>query len=282
MLSARSLLSWRPLQSPPMTPGRTDLLFKRAAGHNDAKAVSVCLSTYRAFAVQSLAAELRLLSSLTCTPLIDPRPNVCFASPLPRLCSHADGPSLHSALNQPRQLTKALRYSSDASAKDSDGDRTALHWAAARGHLICIHKLLEAGARADVVDAHGRTAAQLAQSCAQPQAHDLIVYGPPKPDPKMWGTMNPGHEGLSAAAALNRKTHLRGLLERGYDFKNVNGFPAKCDLDPDRRDTDGDRAPLHWAAARGALECVEMLLAYGATPDLLDANGKTPAALALR
>ena len=43
----------------------------------------------------------------------------------------------------------------------------------------------------------------------------------------------------------------------------------------------GDRAPLHWAAARGHLRCLELLLHAGATVGLTDKDGKTAASLAL-
>lgn len=41
----------------------------------------------------------------------------------------------------------------------------------------------------------------------------------------------------------------------------------------------GSRA-LHWAALNGQLECVKLLLQYGANPLLRDSSGKSPATLA--
>jgi ankyrin repeat protein len=51
---------------------------------------------------------------------------------------------------------------------------------------------------------------------------------------------------------------------------------------PNRRDNDGDRVPLHWAAARGHMPCVEMLLQAGADANVPDASGATPLELAER
>ena len=47
------------------------------------------------------------------------------------------------------------------------------------------------------------------------------------------------------------------------------------------RDADGDRYPLHWAAARGEARCAELLLGAGADASVKDAVGKTAAAVAL-
>ena len=71
--------------------------------------------------------------------------------------------------------------------------------------------------------------------------------------------------GLSRCAALDHRWRLRALLKR---------YP------PNERDEDGDRAPLHWAAARGHVRCVELLLAAGADAVLDDAAGYTAADLA--
>ena len=66
------------------------------------------------------------------------------------------------ALNQPTQLKALLKAGHSPNARDADGDRTPLHWAAARGHLRCVHVLLAAGADAALRDAEGRTPAELA------------------------------------------------------------------------------------------------------------------------
>jgi ankyrin repeat protein len=47
-----------------------------------------------------------------------------------------------------------------------------------------------------------------------------------------------------------------------------------------RRDVDGDRFPIHWAATRGAIPCAHMLIDACANISALDANGETAADLA--
>ena len=46
------------------------------------------------------------------------------------------------------------------------------------------------------------------------------------------------------------------------------------------RDSDGDRYPLHWAAARGAIKCAEELVGAGADVRVTDRAGHTPASVA--
>ena len=89
-----------------------------------------------------------------------------------------DGISLQVALNHTNQVKSLLRRSplavsataQAANAKDVDGDRHPLHWAAARGHMRCLELLLHAGASLNVLDAEGRTPADLAIKCGAEEA----------------------------------------------------------------------------------------------------------------
>ena len=80
-------------------------------------------------------------------------------------------------------------------------------------------------------------------------------------------TLFEGLSGLSVQAALNQVGQLRALL-------------ADPSADVNLRDPDGDRFPLHWAAARGHTACLQMLLKSGAEPRCKDAAGATAAQLA--
>ena len=74
---------------------------------------------------------------------------------------------------------------------------------------------------------------------------------------------------LSSAVDGNEPLAVRFLLQRGAD--------------PNLRDGDGDRYPLHWAAAFGDYEeSAELLLQVGASLDVRDANGLTPLEFARR
>ena len=70
--------------------------------------------------------------------------------------------SLHAGTSHPMELRLALERGEHANARDADGDRTALHWAAARGHCECCLLLLMHGADPLVADGAGRTPAHLA------------------------------------------------------------------------------------------------------------------------
>ena len=179
--------------------------------------------------------------------------------------------SLHAALDQHSQLKSALAADKQAvRQRDRDGDRYPLHWAAARGHMLCVQLLMRAGADDAALDANGQTAAELAEAYGAMDVHCFLVYGPTEEDPKrMSGAMT--HDALSLHCALNQPRELKAILDKAL------GTHA----DPNRLDTDKDRRPLHWAAARGAIECCRLLLDAGADAMSEDADGRTGADLAL-
>ena len=142
--------------------------------------------------------------------------------------------SLQTALNHVAQLKHMLNQkwaleevnSQDDDHENGDDRRTPLHWAAARGHLRCIHLLLQAGASKTVRDRHGQTPAELAMAVHQPLAHDLLFYGLPKPDPR---SVHSELYGLSIHAALNQPSQLKSILRNGGERL----------ANPDRYDADG-------------------------------------------
>jgi len=89
--------------------------------------------------------------------------------------------------------------------------------------------------------------------------------GKPRPDVK---SVFEGLNELSLHCCLRQRDQVKRLIAHKAD--------------PNKRDADGDRLPLHWAAARGAEKCIELLLAAGADPRARDAHGDTPADLALQ
>jgi hypothetical protein len=195
------------------------------------------------------------------------------------------GLSLCVASNQLSQVRELLNLGHDVNTVDADGDRTPLHWAAARGHRECIDLLLKAGADKTARDAEGRTPSELAVDCDRPAIRDLIKYGAPRQDSKkMTGTEGP----VSMRCALGNPQELAGLL-RAFEIEKRKRA-SELEKDPrlrelfsvNKRDADGDRFPLHWAAARGSTACVKMLIEAGATIGALDANGNTAAALAFQ
>ena len=148
-----------------------------------------------------------------------------------------------------------------------DGDRVPLHWAAARGDMQCLELLLKAGASTKLVDREGRSPAELAQQAEQMACYNRLVHGPSVPDSKM---VFEGQSGASLQTALGDATKLKVILSSNDAAVVAN-----------TRDPDGDRYPLHWAAARGALRCAQLLIDAGADLNATDGAGKTPAALAL-
>jgi ankyrin repeat protein len=172
--------------------------------------------------------------------------------------------SLQCALGHYDQVKALLKSSSvNVSQRDADGDRNPLHWAAERGHRKVVIALLDKGADPTAQDSGGRTAANLARRHGHGGIAMLIESGPPKSDPKQ---VFDGLSGLSVQAALNQPKRLKAMLKDRHD--------------PAARDPDGDRTPLHWAAARGADKCVRLLLEAHASPSAVDASGRSCLALA--
>ena len=175
-----------------------------------------------------------------------------------------DGISLQAALNHITQLKQLISTGAyDVNKTDSDGDRTPLHWAACRDYLECVKLLVEVGADTSALDSRGMTPAALAYEVGAMRAHNFLTYGPAKEDPK---EIQPGMlDAVSLQGALNHRRQLKELLKTN---------------DPNQQDGDGDRYPLHWAAARGNYECILILLSAGADMNARDSAGRTAAELA--
>ena len=186
------------------------------------------------------------------------------------------GLSLRVAFNQVTQVKSFIALGHNVNEFDADGDRTPLHWAAARGFRRCVVLLLEAGADKTARDAGGRTPAELALDCDQFAISDIIKHGPPIDDVKK----STGNEGPISQLCLGNKVRELASMLRAYNLEKDPGIRATISVN--LRDPDGDRFPLHWAAARGLRTCVNLLIDAGANIGALDADGNTAAALAMR
>ena len=177
--------------------------------------------------------------------------------------------SLLAGLGQAKQLDAMLiNLSIDPNIRDYDRDRTPLHWAAARNRINCVKCLLKAQADPTLVDKAGHTPLDYARRLGHGGISMLLALGPPLEDDKR---VFEGLEGLSLHAALNHPMRLKQLLKHGSPRKN----------DPNAKDPDGDRTPLHWASARGATKCIHLLINSNANLHAVDSNGRTPLDLAL-
>jgi ankyrin repeat protein len=168
------------------------------------------------------------------------------------------GLSLRVAFNQVTQVKSFIALGHNVNEFDVDGDRTPLHWAAARGFRRCVVLLLEAGADKTARDAQGRTPAELALDCDQFEIGDIIKYGPPIDDVKK----STGNEGPISQLCLGNKTRELASMLRAYNLEKDPGIRETISVN--LRDPDGDRFPLHWAAARGLRTCVNLLVDAGA------------------
>lgn len=169
--------------------------------------------------------------------------------------------SVHAALGQCPQLKASLEAHREPNLLDPDSDRRPLHWAAARGHPRCIELLLEHGADPELPDKAGNTALSLAERCGNETCAFLLRHGPPIEDPKRITH----HSALGAAS-------LQAALGHAMQLKHYLYLSTAT---PNARDRDGDRTPLHWAAARGHLRCAQLLIKKGADLDATDADGHT-------
>jgi len=135
-----------------------------------------------------------------------------------------------------------------------------LHWAARTGQAECVRVLVAGGADAEARDALGNTALHHAVrkghlGCVQALGRQLMTPGADKGAKDCRG-QTPVH----VAAGCGQLKCLAELLAGG----------GVMTLDYDRA------TPLHLAAAGGSADCVQELLSWGANPQEVDCQGRTP------
>ncbi|ETV89415.1 hypothetical protein, variant 1 [Aphanomyces astaci] len=156
-----------------------------------------------------------------------------------------------------------------------DYEADCLHVAVSNGDLVRVQDLLAAGIATDGLDDDGRTPlwyalehleiAVLLLNQGHSSKHQIVA-------PDMYGTT------LLHVVTRQRNIEMLTLLLLQADPSDESA-PFSEPMDVDARDSHQQTA-LHVAATFGFRKCVEMLLAHGASPAVLDENSQTPIMLA--
>lgn len=179
-------------------------------------------------------------------------------------------------------------------------NRTSLHLAAEKGHLACLHVLIQAGGQVDVMDKNQTTPLMLAASKGRAEVvRYLIRIGA--------DTTLKGIDGMTALHIAAKSGHLyvcriilseckvpRTLIDCVDDggwtsliwaceFRHtaVARFLIEQKCDPLIRDAEQNIA-LHWSAFSGSSEITELLLNEGCDVNAVNVHGDTPLHIAAR
>jgi uncharacterized protein len=177
---------------------------------------------------------------------------------------------------------------------------TGLHAAAATGDAAALSALLKQGANANARDGHGRTPLHVAAHFGHQAAARVLVTG--AADPKLLESRR--YDAITIAAVRDDADFVRTAIEIGGDPKAITsiydgtaliaaahlghhrviGVLIKAGAPLDHVNN------LGWTALIEAIvlgdggarhtDCVQLLVAAGANPNLADRNGATPLALA--
>ncbi|XP_043464292.1 histone-lysine N-methyltransferase EHMT2 isoform X2 [Leptopilina heterotoma] len=178
--------------------------------------------------------------------------------------------------------------------------RTSVHLAAEKGHLSCLHVLIQAGGQVDVMDKNQLTPLMLAASKGRAEVvRYLIRIGA--------DTTLKGIDGMTALHIAAKSGHLyvcriilseckvpRTLIDCVDDggwtsliwaceFRHtaVARFLIEQKCDPLIRDAEQNIA-LHWSAFSGSSEITELLLNEGCDVNAVNVHGDTPLHIAAR
>ncbi|XP_034948298.1 histone-lysine N-methyltransferase EHMT1 [Chelonus insularis] len=178
--------------------------------------------------------------------------------------------------------------------------RTGLHIAADKGHLGCVHVLIQAGAQLDVMDKNQLTPLMLAATEGRTDVVRYLVRVGADVTLK-------GEDGMTALHMAAKSGHLdackiilteckvpRTLVDSVDDggwtsliwacefcHTEVARFLLEKKCDPLIRDAEQNIA-LHWSAYSGSSEITEMLLNEGCDVNAVNVHGDTPLHIAAR
>jgi ankyrin repeat protein len=142
--------------------------------------------------------------------------------------------------------------------KDARFGATPLHWAALKGHEAVVDLLLANGANPKAVNKDGETPVQVAKRAGQAAVLPYFAPG-----------------GGSATA---------GLVEavKAGDLSRVQKLLQDNPRLINQKDASYSATPLHYAALKGNVEMVKLLVARGADPKAVNRDGETPLQVARR
>ncbi|XP_032672802.1 histone-lysine N-methyltransferase EHMT1 isoform X2 [Odontomachus brunneus] len=178
--------------------------------------------------------------------------------------------------------------------------RTSLHIAADKGHMSCVHVLVQAGAQIDIMDRNQLTPLMLAAGKGKADVVRYLVRVGADVTLK-------GEDGMTALHMAAKTGHLevckiilteckvpRTLVDCVDDggwtsliwacefrHTNVARFLLDKKCDPLIRDAEQNIA-LHWSAFSGSSEITEMLLNEGCDVNAVNVHGDTPLHIAAR
>lgn len=194
---------------------------------------------------------------------------------------HSVDSSLHEAVAMNRvDLLEILSESfgkMDINLVNSEG-RTPIHVAALHGHVEAIQFCLSIGGNPNVVDCNGWTPLHCAASGGHFKAVECLLECC-----NVKYAVNKEGKTAFSLAVDNGHSHLLDLLHwgdallRAARLDDVHGLTSCLanGANVNRKDQNG-WTPLHWAAFKGRIKSVKVLLEHGAEIDAVDDAGYTP------
>ncbi len=194
--------------------------------------------------------------------------------PISLTAAEAAAPAGSSEADELRRIQALVKDSPDLINAPQARGETLLQTAAAEGKLAVVKLLLNNGAAVDGLQQPGLTALHYAAGNGHKAIVDLLLSKGAKPGAESGGGVTPLH----LAARKGYESVAKALLAAGAP---VN---AKATAN-DQRDNPGStltypiiwagQTPLHLAASAGYAGLVELLLAKGADPSVVDSSGRT-------